>query len=225
MLLGVFGVSLNSLLIRALGVRSDNFPRALVRDGLITTHRIRGYPSKLYVLTPAGHAIAELLLQRRVRQVRGDKVTTSQLAHDLMTQACVLSSLEEWGRSSSLASVDVAAFLRHCLDSRDLGRIDKAVRPDLHYLWEGQGFSWETENNPASSSRLKTKFHLLLRESARFSKLTVVWAINGGPDVIERYRRCFDEVLEEANSDGISRTELSRVRCQFKSAETLLGIR
>ncbi len=224
MLLGVFGVSLNSVMVRALGVRSDNFPRSLERERLIVAHRITGYPSKLYTLTSAGRSMAELLLQRKVRQVRGDKLTTSQLAHDLMTQTCLLTSLEEWAQSS-LATVDVEGFLLHCRDSRDLGRIDRTIRPDLLYLCDGQGLSWEMENNPASSARLKPKLHLLLRESARFTRLKVVWTIRGGAEVIERYRRCWEEVLDEANSDGCSRQELSRVTCQFKLADALPGIR
>lgn len=224
MFLGVFGVTINRLLIQALGVQSDSFPRRLVRESLIAEHRIVGYPNKLYTLTSTGKAVAEAHLQRKVRLVRGDKLSTSQLSHDLMTQASVLDSLNKLAERSS-ATVDLQAFLRHARESKDLGSFDKVARPDLLYLSNGVGISWEVENSQKSSEAIKCKGHMLLRSSAQFNKLTVFWAIRGGSAVVDRYRECWEQVIEEAFLDGISRKELARVTCIFTSTTSLHGLR
>jgi hypothetical protein len=225
MFLGVFGVSVNALIIRALGIRSASFPRRLVRDGLVAEHRRLGYPNTLFILTRQGHEIAEMLLHRTVRLLRADKLSTSQLAHDLMTQAAVLESLEGMAERSS-ASLDLEAFLLHARDSRDLGAIDQAVRPDLLFELDGRALSWELENYVKSSKSIFSKMHMLLRSSTQFKSLTVFWAIRSGSETVERYRACWDRTLDQAHElDGISRQELSRVKCIFKSTAPIRGVR
>ena len=225
MFLGVFGVSVNALLIRAIGVRSDSFPRRLVRDGLFAEHRLVGYPHVFYTLTSDARELAEMLLHRRVRLIRGDKLSTSQLSHDLMTQASVLNCLEGMAERSA-SGLDLEVFLRHARESKDLNAIDQAVRPDLLFERDGRGLSFELEAHPKASTAVRRKLEMLIEYSSRFKSLTVFWAIRAaGTDTIERYRGIFDEVLEAAHLSGISRENLCRLKCIFTSATRIRGVR
>lgn len=225
MWLGVFGVSVNALLTRAIGIRSDSFPRRLVRDGLVAEHRLVGYPNVLYTLTREGHNIAETLMHRKVRLIRGDRLSTSQLSHDLMTQAAVLDSLEGMAERSS-AGLDLEVFLRHARESKDLNAIDQAVRPDLLFERDGRGLSFELEAHPKASTAIRDKLEMLVRYSSRFKSLTVFWAIRAaGTDTMERYREIFEEVLEAAHIGGVPRQELCRLKCIFTPATRIHGVR
>jgi hypothetical protein len=224
MWLGVFGVTTNALLTRALNVRSDGFPRLLAREGLVAEHRVKGYAPVLYTLTSAGCSVAGMLLARRVVGVRGDKVTTSQLAHDLMTQSSVLHILRSMADQSGM-HLDLRDFLTHARAARDLGQFDPRVRPDALFVKDGAALSWECENYGKSSQAIKSKMRLLYSTAAQFTRLTVFWTIRGGPAVVDRYRTCFEQVQDDIERDGLSPECASRLKCHFSHAESIRGMR
>ncbi len=224
--LGVFGISTNTLLRRALRVLGDDFPRKMLKRGYAISHRIQGTSFVLYALSTEGRQLAELYLGRKLGSPRRlDKVSSLMLSHDLSTQATLLESLDAMAKRTG-SQVDLGEFLRYARESRDLTSIDPWARPDLLYVdpHSGAAYALEYERSQKGHEELKGKLARTLRASSSYRRLTVEFAIAGGQRVADRYRRVWDEVLEEASQDGI-RLEDLRVSCSFRPTKHFPGIR
>ena len=226
---GVMGWTTGPLIRQALGVRSNNFPMLLRSKGLLDSTEIPGLPFGLFWLTAEGRDLASMYLERPVSApARMDKLGSSYLSHDLMTQQALLASLEGIAQRNSSA-VDLGAFLHHARESRDLVGVDSWSRPDILYVNPDTNVAYglECERSQKGQRELNGKMHRLLRfaGSQGFSHFAVEFAIRGSKKTIDRYRRVWADVLEEAVRDGLSLEDATRVNCRFRAVESYLGTR
>lgn len=228
--LGVMGWTTSPMIREALSVASNDFPPRMQRLGLLRPTEIPGLPVKLWSLSSAGRSLAAIHLGREVTSPpRMDKLRTSYLSHDLMTQRALLTSLKAIATRNGMR-LDLAAFLNHARESRDLSSVSGWARPDILYVNPASkvGFALEVERSQKGSPELrKEKLYRLLRfaGSQGFSRLAIEFAILGGEKAVERYRACWDTVLEDARQEGLSTQELSRVSCRFRYTDHYPGIR
>ena len=223
----VFGVTTVKLFDTALGVRCSNFTYTMCRKRLLKATHIPGLGFGLVSLTAKGRKLAELHIGRTVAPRRMDSFSTHMLSHDLMTQVALLDSLSGIAERSG-CSIDLAEFLRHARESRDLTHLEKWSRPDVLYIdpRSNAGYAIELERSQKSTDDLvKNKMHRLcrFRAIAGLSSLAIEFAVRGGSRTLDRYRRCWDTVLEEAHRDGIAADE--RIRCRFRTVGDYPGMR
>ncbi len=224
----VFGVTTVKLIDTALGVRCSNFTYMMRRRRLLKSTFIPGLPFGLVSLTAKARRLAEVHLGREVAARRMDSFSTHTLSHDLMTQQALLDSLNGIAERSG-GSIDLAEFLRHARESRDLTHLEKWSRPDVLYIdpRANAGFALELERSQKSTVVLvKAKMHRLVRfrAAAGLNSLAIEFAVRGGPKTLARYKDCWETVQEEAHLDGIHQDELARTRCRFRAVDDYPGM-
>lgn len=157
-----------------------------------------------------------------------DKISSNTLSHDLMTQQAVLESLRLMA-SASGSELDLEQFLRNSRESRDILMPAGLARPDLLYVNPDNNvaYGYEVERSVKGGPELRNKMWagLRLAGSAGFRRYTIEYVVRGGDRVVQRYSRCWEDVLEEARRDGLSVDVLSRVHCKFRTTDYYRGFR
>lgn len=206
-LIGTFGFTTTKLVKRLLNIESDGYLLHLQKAtgkkaALVQSRSIGRLSEKIWTLTPEGKEAAEMIIGRKVKEVRADKVNTSIAEHDLAAQIAIINIIKfEENKLGKLLELRAEWELKGELNQAAPDLIQETSTADGGVKW----LAYESERNQPGEKRMREKMRRLIKLQLvkHCDELHIQWLIKAGEPVRRRYERLWLEVLADMRKEAV----------------------